>query len=164
MTLLRFCLLLKARVSPLEKGGESSSGAIRPPSCHYCALIEPLCVGRGHYDHFSLLIALPFMPLNSLQGQFWTPLSAASWDTNSSHRQMLAPTNQGTGLWFHGSATQSTGRAEGWGQRLGLFERVIGEAGGRVMSPEVKLNYVGVDLNTLQQVGVCRGKVVHLAS
>lgn len=32
------------------------------------------------------------------------------------------------------------------------------------MSPEVKLNYVGVDLNTLQQVGVCRGKVVHLAS
>lgn len=90
MTPLRFCLLLKARVSSLEKGGESPSGAIRLPSRHYCALIEPLYVGRGHYDHFSLLIAHPFMPLNSLHGQFWTSFSAAAVDTGSSHGEMLA--------------------------------------------------------------------------
>ena len=63
MTPLRFGLLLKARVSPLEKGGESPSGAIRLPRCHYCALSEPLYAGRGHYDHFWLLIAHPFVPL-----------------------------------------------------------------------------------------------------
>lgn len=81
MTPLRFGLLLKARVSPLEKGGESPSGAIHLPHCHYCALSEPLYAGRGHYDHFWLLIAHPFVPLNSLHGRFWTPFSAAALDT-----------------------------------------------------------------------------------
>lgn len=32
------------------------------------------------------------------------------------------------------------------------------------MSPKVKLNYLGVDLITLEPVGVCRGKAVRLAS
>ena len=94
MTPLRFGLLLKARVSPLEKGGESPSGAIRLPRCHYCALSEPLYAGRGHYDHFWLLIAHPFVPLNSLHGRFWTPFSAAALDTDSFHREMLASVQQ----------------------------------------------------------------------
>ena len=94
MTPLRFGLLLKARVSPLEKGGESPSGAIRLPRCHYCVLSEPLYAGRGHYDHFWLLIAHPFVLLNSLHRQFWTPFSAAALDTDSFHRETLAPMQQ----------------------------------------------------------------------
>lgn len=94
MTPLRFGLLLKARVSPLEKGGESPSGAIRLPRCRYCVLSEPLYAGRGHYDHFWLLIAHPFVLLNSLHRQFWTPFSAAALDTDSFHRETLAPMQQ----------------------------------------------------------------------
>lgn len=101
MTPLRFCLLLKARVSSLEKGRESPSGAICLPPRHYCALIEPLYVGRGHYDHFLLLIAHPFMSLNSLHRQFGAPFSAAGLDTDSSRGEMLAPTPRGA--WGCGS-------------------------------------------------------------
>lgn len=105
MTPFRLCPLLKARASPLEKGGQSPPRATRPPSHHYCALIEPLCVRRGHYDHFLLLIAHPFRPLNSLHGQLWAPLSAAAWAIGSAHRQRLAPTDQGDWVmtrWLNG--------------------------------------------------------------
>lgn len=99
-----------------------------------------------------LLIALPWMPPNSLQGIL---------DTDSSHEQMLAPAENGSWtelLWLNGgSATQSTERAEDWGQMPGPFGTVTGEAGGRAVTAKLKLNYLGVDLITL---GVCRGKAV----
>lgn len=140
MTPLRFCLLLKARVSPLEKGGQSPSGAIHPPSCHYCGLSEPLYAGGGHYDYFSVLIAYLFVPLHSLHGQFWTPFSVAALDTDSSHREMLASMKQGclksTLLALEVMPLRAR-RGLRAGIRLpGQGERETREAGGRAVSPE----------------------------
>lgn len=102
---------------PFRKGRREPIGAIRPPSCHYCALIEPLYVGTGHYNHFLLLIAHPLMPLSSLHGQFWTPLSAAAWDTDSSHGQRLAPASQGYWAviqWLNGGSATPSAEGLGW--------------------------------------------------
>lgn len=98
---------------------------------------------------FLLLIAYPFMPLNGLQGQFWTRLSAAAWDTDSSHGQMLAPVNQGYWTvirWLNGGRAPRALRGLGLGSDAGLLWEGMGGAGGRAMSPKVKLNYLGVDL------------------